>query len=73
MGRSIGSGGATYLASQKNLQNLILVSPFSTIPNVATDFVGCSCTKCFLKCHFNNLEELENYNGRLLIIHGQAD
>lgn len=73
MGRSIGSGGATYLASQMKMQNLILVSPFSTIPNIATDFVGCSCATCFIKCHFNNLEELERYNGRLLVIHGLAD
>ena len=56
IGRSIGSGGATYLACNKNMKNLILVSPFSTIPNVAKDFVGClgGC----VKCHFNNLEEL---------------
>ena len=32
IGRSIGSGGATYLASRKNIQTLILISPFSTIP-----------------------------------------
>lgn len=71
LGRSIGSGGACYLASRKNLRNLILISPFSTIPNVAKDIVGCagSC----IKCHFNNIEELREYYGNLLIIHGKVD
>ena len=50
IGRSIGSGGATYLACNKKMKNLILISPFSK------DFVGC-VGGCF-KCHFNNLEEL---------------
>lgn len=53
IGRSIGSGGACYLASRKKVHNLILISPFSTIPEVATDFVG--CVGRIVKCHFNNL------------------
>lgn len=53
LGRSIGSGGACYLASRKRIERLALVSPFSTIPNVATDFVG--CTGKIVKCHFDNL------------------
>lgn len=72
IGRSIGSGGACYLASRKNLQHLVLISPFSTIRTVAQDFVGC-LGKCLLKEHFNNIEEIENYKGRLLVIHGKMD
>jgi hypothetical protein len=53
MGRSIGSGGATYLASQQKLNNLILISPFSDIPSVAKDFVG--CVGNIVKCHFDNM------------------
>ncbi len=52
LGRSIGSGGASYLASQKNMHNLVLISPFSNIPSVATDFVG--CVGKVVKCHFDN-------------------
>ena len=54
IGRSIGSGGASYLANRKNIQNLILISPFTTIPEVAKDFVG--CIGCIVKTHFNNEE-----------------
>ena len=71
IGRSIGSGGASYLACQKNIRNLVLISPFSNIPSVATDFVG--CIGKIVKCHFDNEEEIQNYNGRLLIIHGKSD
>jgi hypothetical protein len=35
IGRSIGSGGACYLSSKKKINNLVLISPFSTIPYVA--------------------------------------
>lgn len=53
IGRSIGSGGATYLASRKNLKNLVLISPFSKIREVAKDFVG--CVGGIVKSHFDNL------------------
>ena len=38
---------------------------------MAKDFVG--CLGCFVKEHFNNLEEIRNYNGGLLVIHGRVD
>jgi len=51
-GRSIGSGGASYLAGNKNIPQLILMSPFDTLKSVAQDFVGCA--GCIVKQHFNN-------------------
>ena len=54
LGRSIGSGGASYLASQKNINKLILISPFSNIPAVARDLVG--CVGGIVKNHFDNTE-----------------
>jgi hypothetical protein len=36
IGRSIGSGGATFLANRKDASKLILISPFTTIPKVAS-------------------------------------
>lgn len=35
MGRSVGSGVATYVASQRKVEKLILVTPFDTLANVA--------------------------------------
>ena len=54
LGRSIGSGGATYLAVHKKLRNLALISPFSSIPKVAVDFAGCA-GKLLVKNHFDNI------------------
>ena len=52
MGRSIGSGGASYLAGHRNIPLLILMSPFDSIRKVATRWVG--CLGCLIKQHFNN-------------------
>ena len=72
MGRSIGSGGAAYLAVRKNIKNLALISPFSTIPKVAQDFVGCA-GRFLVKNHFDNIEQVGKFSGRLLVIHGKID
>jgi hypothetical protein len=52
MGRSIGSGGATYLAAHRNVPYLVLMSPFDTIRRVAQTIVG--CLGCVVKQHFDN-------------------
>ena len=70
-GRSIGTGWATYLASQKQLNNLILMSPFTDISSLAAEILTYS--NKIVKCHFDNMKEIENYNGRLLVIHGEKD
>ena len=54
IGRSIGSGGASYLATNRNFEHLVLISPFSSITLVAQDIAGCPGK--LLKCHFDNLE-----------------
>ena len=51
MGRSIGSGGASYLAGNTPASLLILMSPFDTIKSVAKDIVG--CLGCIVKQHFD--------------------
>jgi fermentation-respiration switch protein FrsA (DUF1100 family) len=71
MGRSIGTGGASYLAGNRNIPLLVLMSPFDSIKNVATGMVG--CMGCILKQHFDNESEIIKFNGRLLVIHGEAD
>ena len=71
IGRSIGSGGACYLANHKGIKNLVLISPFTTIPKVAKDFAG--CFGALVRTHFSNEEEIRNYKGNLLVIHGKID
>jgi len=71
MGRSIGTGGASYLAGNRNVPMLILMSPFDSIKSVASGWVG--CIGCLVKQHFDNLEEIVRFTGKLLVIHGEAD
>ena len=47
------------------------MSPFDSIRKVAMDMVG--CMGCVIKQHFDNEEEIVNFNGRLLVIHGEVD
>ena len=49
----------------------MLISPFATIQEVAADFI--SIGSSMVTNYFNNLEELKEFKGRLLVIHGEAD
>ncbi len=53
MGRSIGTGGASYLSGNRPVPLLILMSPFDTIKKVASGMLGCFAG-LFVKQHFNN-------------------
>jgi len=39
-GRSMGSGPSTYLASKKNAYSLLLMSPYTSIKDVARNLLG---------------------------------
>lgn len=68
VGRSIGSGPAVYLASERQIKMLILISPYTSIKSVARDhhsFLG-----LFLKDRFNNLERIKKVKNPVFILHG---
>lgn len=67
LGRSVGSGPATYLASKQKVAALILESPFVS----AFDVMPISKLLPFDK--FNNLARIDKINCPLLIVHGTAD
>lgn len=67
-GRSIGSGPATYLASQRICKMLILFSPYTSIREVATDHV--SILGYLVKNRFNNFEHIKKVSVPVFIIHG---
>jgi hypothetical protein len=71
LGRSIGSGPASYLASQVKCNKLMLVSPFDSIRKVSVGLVG--CVGYMVKNHFSNEESLLTHEGELLVIHGKRD
>jgi pimeloyl-ACP methyl ester carboxylesterase len=77
MGRSIGTGPATYLASVHNVLALILLSPFKSIKEaVKTLFprlnIG-NIIQNLVKERFNNMENISKVQSPILFLHGKND
>jgi pimeloyl-ACP methyl ester carboxylesterase len=76
LGRSIGSGPATYLAlNNRGLAGLILESPFSSIDDAVRAFwyFRIYPTASMLRTHFDNLAKISSVHVPLLIVSGTAD
>ena len=68
MGRSLGSGPATHLAAKYNPGHLLLMSPYTSIKNVASAKVGFFS---FLVAEtFNNLSKMHKISCPTFILHG---
>jgi hypothetical protein len=76
LGRSIGSGPATYLAmNNRGLAGLILESPFSSIDDAANAFwyFRIYPASLILRTHFDNLTKISSVRVPLLVFSGTAD
>jgi len=71
-GRSIGSGPATYLCSQRKPSALVLMSPFTSLRAVAENLVG-KVMKFLVSERFTNIEYIKKVSCPILFIHGQKD
>lgn len=71
-GRSIGSGPATYVASQWNPSVLILMSPFKSIKEVVKGLMG-RMIKWLVAEWFDNLKHMEQVKCPVMFIHGLGD
>jgi pimeloyl-ACP methyl ester carboxylesterase len=72
LGRSIGSGPATYLAlNNRGLGGLILESPFSSIDDAAAEvwYVRIYPAALILRTHFDNLTKISSVRAPLLIVY----
>lgn len=72
MGRSIGTGPATWLAAKKIVSSLILVSPFTSLRGVVKDLVG-NFAKYLIKERFDNADYMQSVYCPTLLIHGKRD
>ncbi|KAL4457055.1 hypothetical protein ABPG74_014693 [Tetrahymena malaccensis] len=72
LGRSIGTGPATFLASQHKLACLALLSPFTSLRDLVKDKVG-SLIQYLVQERFNNLENIKKVKCPTFICHGQKD
>lgn len=72
MGRSIGGGPATHLASMHKFGGLVLISPFTSLKCVAKHNFG-GFGSSFVKQRFNNEEKIKQVMCPCLFIHGKED
>lgn len=72
-GQSIGSGAASYHAAIGDVDTLILVAPFSSLKDVAQSKIKIYPVSLLLTENYDNIRALEDYEGRVIIFHGDAD
>ena len=72
-GQSIGSGAASYHAYLGKVNDLILATPFSKLVDVVQSKYIIYPAFILLREKYDNKKWLENYEGSLLIVHGDND
>lgn len=72
-GNSIGSGTATQMAREFEPAALILVSPFSSLPDVVSEALPIFPVRLLLRDRFDNASKLPALRMPILILHGDAD
>lgn len=73
MGRSIGTGVATFLASQRKQKGVILISPFASITDVVKEKLGFFPIDLILKNKFDSKQYAMSIKSPLLCIYGTND
>ncbi|EGR31280.1 hypothetical protein IMG5_114380, partial [Ichthyophthirius multifiliis] len=71
-GRSIGSGPACFLASQRIIGCLILMCPYTCIGDVVRDIIG-PFGKFLVQDRFRNIDFIQKVSCDILFIHGKDD
>ena len=73
IGRSLGSGVASYLASKRKVDKLILVTPYDSIENVAKEMHPYLPVSLILKHKFNSKEYIKTYQNDVLVLLAEHD
>ncbi len=73
IGRSLGSGIATYLASKRQIEKLILITPFDSIQKVAQGRFPIYPMSLLLKDKYNSISQIKNIKAKTLILLAQHD
>ena len=72
-GQSIGAAAASYHASLGNVDQLLLVTPFSSLVDVAQSKFPLYPASLLLREKYDAVEWVQRYDGSLLILHGDRD
>jgi fermentation-respiration switch protein FrsA (DUF1100 family) len=73
VGNSIGAGTATQLATEMTPAALILISPFSSLPDAVAERLPWVPTRLLVRDKFDNSAKLGQISAPILILHGTAD
>lgn len=73
VGESLGSGAASYHASLVKVDNLLLITPFSSITDVAKKTYSSYPVSILVHQNFDNIKYLEKYQNNVSIFHGSND
>lgn len=73
MGRSLGTGVAIYLATQRDVSRLVLVTPFDSMTNVASNLYPFFPAALLLRDKYNSLDRITGLNTRILILIAEHD
>ena len=73
LGRSLGSGVAVHVASQRNVERLILVTPYDSIAAVGKGMYPWAPVRLLLKDPFDSLEASKNVNVSTIFLVADED
>jgi pimeloyl-ACP methyl ester carboxylesterase len=73
IGRSLGSGVASYVASQRPVSKLVLVTPFDSMANVAQAHYRWLPVRWLARDRYESVRHLANYAGPVLVIRAGRD
>jgi pimeloyl-ACP methyl ester carboxylesterase len=73
IGRSLGSGVACYVASRRQVQGTILVTPYDSIENVARGLYPWLPVSFFLRHRFASIDYVKDIRCPLLVLYGGKD
>jgi pimeloyl-ACP methyl ester carboxylesterase len=73
VGRSLGTGVAVDLASRRPHRALVLISPFTSVPDVAHHLCPVLPTRALMRNRFDSLARIGACTRPLLVFHGTAD
>ena len=73
MGRSLGSGAATYLASKRSVEKMLLVSPYDSIKNVAQNKFPIYPMFLLLKDEYDSIGRVKEIQAKTIILMAEND
>jgi pimeloyl-ACP methyl ester carboxylesterase len=73
IGRSLGSGVASYLASHRPVERLVLVTPFDSLAEVAQAHYPMFPVRLLMRDRYQSTDYLPRYAGPLLVLRGGRD